>query len=163
MYEDRIRAAAQIMAENMRNAQLPMYGSRLRLPDRKAIIALLKEIRQLMFPAYFGDSALMTLAAADYAALLARLAVSAARTGREEIILNPADREKLGEQVAAEANALLVKDGRTGALTVSKQTQPLKGGLLLSDGAVEVNCALETLVRLSRTDVTGEVSKLLFA
>lgn len=70
MYEDRIRAAAQIMAENMRNAQLPMYGSRLRLPDRKAIIALLKEIRQLMFPAYFGDSALMTLAAADYAALL---------------------------------------------------------------------------------------------
>ena len=39
----------------------------------------------------------------------------------------------------------------------------LLGGLLLSDGAVEVNCALETLVRLSRTDVTGEVSKLLFA
>ena len=108
-------------------------------------------------------SKLLAMPEADYAALLARLAVSAARTGREEIILNPADREKLGEQVAAEANALLVKDGRTGALTVSQQTQPLKGGLLLSDGAVEVNCALETLVRLSRTDVTGEVSKLLFA
>ena len=54
----------------MKNTSIPMYGSRLRLPDRKAIIALLKEMRQLLFPAYFGDPALMTLAAADYAALL---------------------------------------------------------------------------------------------
>ena len=70
MYADHICKAARAMAENMAEASLPMYGSRLRLPDRKAIIALLKEMRQLMFPAYFGDSALMTLEAKDYAALL---------------------------------------------------------------------------------------------
>lgn len=70
MYEDHICTAAKIMAETMKNADIPMYGARLRLPDRKAIIALLKEMRQLLFPAYFGDPALMTLAAADYAALL---------------------------------------------------------------------------------------------
>ena len=69
MYGDHICKSARAIAENMAEASLPMYGSRLRLPDRKAIIALLKEIRQLMFPAYFGDSALMTLDAKDYAAL----------------------------------------------------------------------------------------------
>ena len=69
MYADHICKAARTMAETMAEASLPMYGSRLRLPDRKAIIALLKEMRQLMFPAYFGDSALMTLEAKDYAAL----------------------------------------------------------------------------------------------
>lgn len=69
MYADHICKAARAMAENMAEASLPMYGSRLRLPDRKAIIALLNEMRQLMFPAYFGDSALMTLEAKDYAAL----------------------------------------------------------------------------------------------
>lgn len=69
MYEDHICTAAKTMAATMKNASIPMYGSRLRLPDRKAIIALLKEMRQLLFPAYFGDPALMTLAA-DYAALL---------------------------------------------------------------------------------------------
>ncbi|MBQ3549060.1 MAG: serine acetyltransferase [Oscillospiraceae bacterium] len=69
MYADHICKSARAIAENMAEASLPMYGSRLRLPDRKAIIALLKEIRQLMFPAYFGDSALMTLDAKDYAAL----------------------------------------------------------------------------------------------
>ena len=70
MYEDHICTAAKTMAATMENTSIPMYGSRLRLPDRKAIIALLKEMRQLLFPAYFGDPALMTLAAADYAALL---------------------------------------------------------------------------------------------
>ena len=136
---DRLVSAAQMEARQMNLA------AKQEVLDKAFALALSK---------------LLAMPEADYAA---RLAVSAARTGREEIILNPADREKLGEQVAAEANALLVKDGRTGALTVSQQTQPLKGGLLLSDGAVEVNGALETLVRLSRTDVTGEVSKLLFA
>ena len=51
MYEDHICTAAKIMAETMKNADIPMYGARLRLPDRKAIIALLKEMRQLLFPA----------------------------------------------------------------------------------------------------------------
>ena len=57
MYEDHICTAAKIMAETMKNADIPMYGARLRLPERKAIIALLKEMRQLLFPAYFGDPA----------------------------------------------------------------------------------------------------------
>ena len=70
MYEDHIHTAASEMAATMEHADIPMYGRRLRLPERKAIIALLKEMRQLLFPAYFGDPALMTLAAADYAALL---------------------------------------------------------------------------------------------
>ena len=77
MYEDHIHTAASEMAATMEHADIPMYGRRLRLPERKAIIALLKEMRQLLFPAYFGDPALMTLAAADYAALL----LTAARCG----------------------------------------------------------------------------------
>ena len=54
MYEDHICTAAKIMAETMKNADIPMYGARLRLPERKAIIALLKEMRQLLFPASPG-------------------------------------------------------------------------------------------------------------
>ena len=48
MYEDHICTAAKTMAATMKNTSIPMYGSRLRLPDRKAIIALKKEIRQLL-------------------------------------------------------------------------------------------------------------------
>ncbi len=106
---------------------------------------------------------LTQLPEADYVSLLARLAASAAVSGKEALLFNAADREKVGSTVVSNANALLAEAGKPAALTLSDQTRAIRGGLLLSDGAVEVNCALETLVRLSRSEVTGEVSKLLFA
>ena len=39
----------------------------------------------------------------------------------------------------------------------------LKGGIILSDGDVETNCTFETLVRLQRESMAGEVAQLLFA
>lgn len=70
MFAPHIKDAARAMADTMAEAPVPMYGVGQRLPERRAIIALLNEIRSLMFPAYFGDPALMTLAPSDYAALL---------------------------------------------------------------------------------------------
>ena len=70
MYEEHIRAAARSMAENMQRSPVPMYGKGLRLPDKGAVIGLLKEIRRLVFPAYYGDPELMTLPVEVYTALL---------------------------------------------------------------------------------------------
>lgn len=61
---------ARSMADTMAHAAIPMYGKKLRLPDRSAIISLIKELRRLFFPAYFGDPQLMALPAENYAALL---------------------------------------------------------------------------------------------
>ena len=99
-------------------------------------------------------------------ALLAALAAKAAATGREQLIFSPKDRERVGEQVVAAANEKLSQDGATemlaGQLTLSEETRPMRGGFILSDGEVEVNCAFETLVRLQRSEVSGEVAKALF-
>ncbi len=70
MYPEHIRTAAQAMAQNMADSTLPLYGNRQRLPSRKAVVAILKDLRSLMFPAYYGDPTLMTLAPEDYTALL---------------------------------------------------------------------------------------------
>lgn len=70
MYSSHICDAARSMANNIQHSKLALYGSRLRLPNRKAVVDILKELRCLMFPAYYGDPALMTLAPEDYAALL---------------------------------------------------------------------------------------------
>ena len=61
---------ARAMADTMAHAAIPMYGKKLRLPDRSAIISLIKDLRRLFFPAYFGDPQLMALPAENYAALL---------------------------------------------------------------------------------------------
>lgn len=105
---------------------------------------------------------LLQLPEDDYIALLAKLAVSASATGTEHIILSASDHARVGSKVCAAANQLRKDAGQTAALTLSDETRAIRGGLLLSDGAVEVNCALETLVRLSRSELTGEVTKLLF-
>ena len=72
----------------------------------------------------------------------------------------------MGEQVVAAANEKLSQDGaaeaRVGQLALSEEARPMRGGFILSDGEVEVNCAFETLVRLQRGEVSGEVAKALF-
>ena len=60
---------AKAMADNMTHAAVPLYGKKLRLPDRGAIIGIIKEFRRLLFPAYFGDAQLMALPPENYAAL----------------------------------------------------------------------------------------------
>lgn len=100
MYSQHIRTAARAMADTVQAARLPMYGASLRLPDRKAIVLLLKELRQLLFPAYFGDAALMTLAPEDYAALL--LERIERRLGEQIALALPAEQAGRAGDIARE-------------------------------------------------------------
>ena len=156
------REAADILARGEKSAR--ERGSRLvsaaQMEARKLTLAAKQEMLDKAFELALEQ--LLALPEADYTALLVGLAVQTG-CGTETIILNDADREKLGAQVVAQANQAMTQAGRTGSFTLSDQTRPIRGGLLLSDGAVEINCALETLVRLQRGELTGEVSKLLFS
>lgn len=91
-----------------------------------------------------------------YVKLLASLAQKASETGSEEIILNPEDRAQYGEDLMAAVKSAGMK------LTLSEETRPIMGGLILSQGRIEVNCALDTLADLHRSELAGEAARLLF-
>ena len=93
----------------------------------------------------------------QYVAVLADLLVQASSNGREEAVFSPKDREQVGEKAVAKANALSGKE-----LRLSAETQPIRGGFILKDKNVEVNCAFETLVRLQREKLEKDVANLLF-
>ena len=93
-----------------------------------------------------------------YTEILAALLVKASSTGREEVILSPEDRERVGEAAVAKANELSGKQ-----LRLSEETQPIRGGFILKDKNVEVNCTFETLVRLQKAETEGAVAQKLFA
>ena len=101
---------------------------------------------------------LTSLPDGEYVGLLAGLAAEASSTGREEVILSQKDRARYGKQVVTQANERL----GDGHLTLSVQTRPIRGGLILSDGDVEVNCTFETLVRLLRGEMDRTVVEVLF-
>ena len=134
-----------------------------------------------------AQAKLLALPDGEYAELLAKMAVKAAKTGREEILLSAKDRDRVGAQVVAKANAMLAeavkpeaagKAGEilskvvTGAnallqgtamLTLSQETRDMAGGLTLRDGNVEVNCAFETQLRVLREEMAAEVAGILFS
>lgn len=88
--------------------------------------------------------------------LLADLLVRASSGGTEEAVFSEADRA-VGEKAVKAANESSGKK-----LALSKETAPIRGGFILRDQNVEVNCAFETLVRLQKAETAGAVAKLLF-
>ena len=93
----------------------------------------------------------------QYVAVLADLLVKASSNGREEAVFSKEDRGRVGEKAVVKANALSGKQ-----LRLSAETQPIRGGFILKDKNVEVNCAFETLVRLQKAETAGVVVKTLF-
>ena len=128
----------------------------------------------------------------QYTEILAALLVKASSTGREEVILSAEDRKRVGKAAVAKANEILAQavapelpkeltESKVGAvinkvaanvsaiakgtamLTLSEETRPMRGGFILKDQKVEVNCTFDTLVRLQKAETAGAVAKKLFA
>ncbi len=126
-----------------------------------------------------------------YIDLLAELLVRASRTGREQVAFSQKDRTRVGKAAVTRANELLAKsvapklpdeltESKVGSfvdkvvtgvsaiaqgtamLTLAEESRNIRGGFILIDGKVETNCAFETLVRLEKNNMAGEVAKLLF-
>lgn len=131
-----------------------------RLEARKDILGLKQE---LVASAY--DKARDAILAMDedkYVAFLAEQAGAAALTGHEEIVLNKADRDRIGAKLLAAANAAAVKRGLPGEMKLSDETRAVSGGLILRRGSIEVNCTLEKLLEMSRSVLDAEVASVLF-
>lgn len=179
--EQRGKAAAAQREERL--------ASMAAMEARKATLAAKQEMVTQAFDQ--AVEALCALPEEKTVELLANLAVKASRTGREQVLLSAADRARVGKAVVARANELLAKavspklpedlsETKTGAilervvnagsallagtgmLTLSDRAAPIRGGLILADGEVEVNCAYETLVRLAKNDMAAQVASILF-
>jgi V/A-type H+-transporting ATPase subunit E len=131
-----------------------------RLDAKKDILALKQELVNAAYDA--AKKAVLGLDEDKYVAFLAKQACSAALTGSEEVILSAADRSRLGEKLLTAANAALKERGLSGELTLSDETRPFSGGLLLRRGSIEVNCTLDKLLEMSRSSLDAEVASVLF-
>lgn len=158
-YEEQAAAQAAKVAESGRAAarqRLERLEGAAEMEARKLVL----EAKQQTIDRAFEKARrkLLALPEADYAELLGRMAAAASKTGQEEILLNPADRERVGAAVVAKANALLPG----GKLTLGAESRPLEGGLVLRSGKVEVNCAFETQLRMLRETMAAQVAGVLF-
>ena len=149
----------EVMAQGRKAAaeREERLASVAQLECRKAELAAKQEVIEEAFR--LAHKKLLDLPQDKYVALLVKLAVQASTTGKEKLIFSQADRAKVGKAVVTAANEKLAKGAM---LTLSEETRPMDGGFILSDGAVEVNCTFDTLIRLQRGALAGQVAKVLF-
>lgn len=192
-YEAKGRAEAGAVLARGERAAADREERLVALTQLECRKALLEAKQEMIGEAFrLAQEKLRALPEAEYVALLADLAVKASVTGREELIFSPEDRERVGAQVAAAANAALARTAApelpreltetkagalldrvvtgaagllTGAalLTVSRETRPMDGGFILREGDVEVSCTFDTLIRLQRERLAGQVAAVLFS
>ena len=151
-YAERIRAGVKSCADEGESA------ARLgRMEAKKALLA----VKQEMISRSFDKAAqmLVDLPEEQYVALLAKLAAQASVTGEEEIVLNAADRARVGEAVVKAADEKL---GEKGKLTLSDAAGEFDGGLILRRGNIEVNCTTALLVELCRGEMSAAIAGVLF-
>ncbi len=180
-----------ILARGAKAAQerLERLESAAQMETRKLTLAAKQEVVGEAFE--HAVEKLCSLPDKELVPLLTALAVQASSTGKEALIFSVKDRARIGKQVVIAANEELVKraapglpsnyaDNKVGAflgkvvnttaavvtgtgqLTLSEQTRPMRGGFIMVDDDVEINCTFETLVRLQREKLEREVANVLF-
>ena len=149
--------AARLAARNEKAAEEreERLVSAAQMEGRKTILAAKQTVMEQVYDKALEK--LLSLPRTQYIEVLAALLAQASPEGRGEAIFSAADRETAGQ---AAVNSTETKTG--GSLTLSAGTEPRRGGFLLRQGSVEVNCAFETLVRLQKTETAGLVARKLF-
>lgn len=153
------REAASLQARNEKAAaeREERLVSVTQMEARKVLLGAKQETVEAAFAKAL--EVLCALPEERYAEVAADLMVKAAPDGMGEVIFSARDRERIGVTAVSKANERL---GAIGHLTLSQETRPIQGGLILKNGSVEVNCTFETLVRLHKGEMAGEVAKRLF-
>ena len=178
---DAIARQARAQADKETAERLERLSSAAQMEKRKLALAAKQEVLGEAFDLALDK--LCSLPEEDYIALLTRLAVEASETGKEQLIFSEADRARVGKQVVIAANECLVKGvadtkvgallGKvvnstaamvtgTGLLTLAQETRKMRGGFVMLDNDVEINCTFETLVRLQREKLEKQVAQVLF-
>lgn len=163
-YEEK---AAEVYARRMNRGKadcetrVERLGAAADMAERKAILAFKQDMVSEAFEKAIAE--IIAMPKADYVAFLAAQAAKAAVYGTEELALNAHDREELGKDVLKAANALMAKRGVHGGMSLAEDAADIRGGVIVRQGNIEINCSVETLVLLQRSELASQVANILFS
>lgn len=153
---EQIQVAGKAAADEARRKEL----STASVEVRRTLLSAKQEVLAQVFEQSLAN--LAALPEPDYRALLADLAAGAAVSGNEQVVVSPRDRGRLGDQFLAMANERLAARGLPGELSFAAGTRPLRGGLILSSGDIDINCSFERTLASLRDDLEPAIAAMLF-
>lgn len=155
-YDRRIASGKKAVEDRVQR-----LGSAAEMEAKKSTLAF----KQEMVAKAFGRAVelINEMPRKEYVAFLASQAAKAAGSKGGVLVFNEKDRDKLSADVLKSAEALLKKDGIAAKLSVAEDTRDIPGGLIVRQGDIEFNCAIDTLVQLYRSELSPQVAEILFA
>lgn len=159
--EEILRNAKAAAADLERREQL-MTG----LETRKNTLASRREVIDEAFQKALSD--LCALPEERWAALIRRIVLESAETGRETLLVPEADLSRYRKPFAGDTsmleqlNAALKEKGLAGELTLLETPAKIRGGVLLSGEKYDVNGSFEMLLSLVREDCEREIYHILY-
>ncbi|MCL1849337.1 MAG: V-type ATP synthase subunit E [Clostridiales bacterium] len=121
------------------------------LTSRRAVAAKKQELIDLAFDSALED--LLRLPEAEYFSLLCSLVNRANTDGLGgQVMLNEKDKPLYAERLKQEFPSV----------TVAEQSAGIKGGLILRRQDIDINCALEVMVRSVKNDLSMTIAGVLF-
>ncbi|MGI6190244.1 MAG: V-type ATP synthase subunit E [Eubacterium sp.] len=160
-----VSRAQQEADQKVKDAEQRGKEDKLKVISRRQSVAdidsrkLLLQTKQEKLNACFSKAAeeAADLEPGEYVAFLTGIA---AETGlkKAEVILNARDREKVGEALMK----ALKKEIPGSAFTLSEETRPFSGGLMLRDGKVYINGTIESFAKEAREELAEKAAEILF-
>ena len=131
------------------------------LEIRKAVLSTKQEMIDKAFS--LALEKLLALKEEQYIVVISQIALSGVLTGTEEVVMSAAEGKKYGKKLVDEINQKLKADNRTAALSLSKESRDISGGLVLKNGDIETNCTFGAVLGQIRPEMTGSVAAGLFS
>lgn len=139
--KERIIARAQLDARNnMLSTKQEMIDKVLRLSEEKVLKMNNKE----------------------YSEFIQELLLSSVETGDEEVIFPERDKTRIDPGLVARVNEMLISKGKKGSLRIGPAADGIKSGFILKHGGIEINCSVDSQIRVLRDNLEGEIVKILF-
>lgn len=147
---DKIKADAQERADKESKLLAERRESVAGLESRKMVLQVKQEVIAESFEKALDR--LLDLKEEDYMKFFESQIATFEKEGGE-ILLNAEDKKKIGDKLAK-----LLK----GDLKLSDETADIKGGFILKQGDISINCSLEKLLEDKKEEMVGEIAAKLF-
>lgn len=98
----------------------------------------------------------------DYFEFIENMLLNNVETGEEEVIFSEKDKNRITPSFVTVVNDKLNSMGKKGLIKLSSETRDIEAGFILTRGGLEINCSIESQIRLLRDSLEGDIANLLF-
>lgn len=134
--------------------------ARAKMDARNNVLSAKQEVIEKVLA--LAEQKIENMDSREYTEFIYKLLKCSVESGDEEVIFSEKDKMRIDNDLISKINAQLVSQNKKGNISVSSETRNIKSGFILKRGGIEINCSINSQIRILRDSLEGELAELLF-